>query len=207
MNRQRALLSRVTYKAGRAGAIAVGGALLLASCSSHPATPTTTTSTTSTTTTVAPSTTTTAAAAPPCSTAVLRLAEDSAKSTAGAGSAYVAYTLTNTGPTPCSLNGFPTVTFFGPSGASGAGAGPKLSITTEHSGAAPSLVTVDAGAAGAFYLVVSDVPTNGVGCATVASIEVTPPGSTEALSAPSSLDPCGPSVGVTAIEPLASLST
>jgi hypothetical protein len=68
-------------------------------------------------------------------------------------------------------------------------------------------VTLDAGASGAFYLVLSDVPVNGVGCTPVATIAVTPPGSSTAITAASSLDPCGPSVGVTSVDPLASLST
>lgn len=183
--------------------------MILASCSSSPTTTTTTSTPASTTSTTLPAstTTTTAATAAACSTAVLSLAEDNAKSTAGAGSAYVAYTLTNTGPTPCSMDGFPSVAFFGPSGATGAGAGPKLSITAQQTGSKPATVTLDAGAAGAFYLVVGDVPVDGVGCSSVASIEVTPPGSTEALSEPSALDPCGPSVGVTAVELLSALST
>lgn len=195
-------------------ALLVAGAFVLASCSSPAPTPPTTTSapsTTSSTTSTAPPTSTTtsvpAATVASCSAAALSLAEDSAKSTAGAGSSYVAYTLTNTGATACALDGFPKIEFFGPSGASGAGAGPKLSTAAQQSGAPAARVILDAGGAGAFYLVVGDVPVGGVGCSSVASIDVTPPESSEALAVPSSIDPCGPSVGVTAIEPLAALST
>jgi hypothetical protein len=199
--------------------LAVVTSLLLASCSSHatptpsttvPATTTTTSATTTsttttTTTTTIPSTTSTTASALPCSTATLTLAQDAAKSTAGAGSSDLAYTLTNSGPTACTLDGFPDVVFFGPPTAAGAGA--RLSVKAQPSGAAPAKVTIDAGGAGAFYLVVGDVPVDGVGCFTVASIEVTPPGGTGALKVAGPLSSCGPSVGVTAIEALASLST
>lgn len=202
---------RTASRTGSLLALAAAGGVVLAACSSTPvatrATSTTTTTSAPATTTSPPSTTTTAPGAPACSTASLQLAEDPAKSTAGAGSADIAYTLTNSGSTPCLLDGFPTVTFYGPSGASGAGAGPELSLTTQQTGSSPSPVILDAGGVGAFYLVVGNVPANGASCTAVASIEVAPPGGKEVLSVPASLEPCGPSVGVTAIEPLASLST
>jgi hypothetical protein len=187
-------------------------ALLLAACSpsSPPATTTTTTTsptaTTTTTTTTTP-TTSTSVSVPVCASGSLRLAEDLAKSTQGAGSEDVAYTLTNTGSTVCTLDGFPTVVLFGAPAKGSTGAGPKLAITAAHSGAGASSVTLDAGAVGAFYLVVSDVPVDGVGCSSSASITVTPPGSSVPLAVSSSLAPCGPSVGVTAIVPLSALST
>ncbi|HLI15892.1 MAG TPA: DUF4232 domain-containing protein [Acidimicrobiales bacterium] len=120
---------------------------------------------------------------------------------AAAGTVYVRLDVTNEGPTTCSLDGYPSVALFGPSGASGAGAGPKLPIGTEDAGPPPQLVTLAPNGRAEFLLVAPDVPVNGAGCATVASVAVTPPGSSEALSAPLSLAPCGTAVKVYAFAP------
>jgi len=86
-------------------------------------------------------------------------------------------------------------------------AGSPLSITTRQTGQSPAPVTVDAGGAAAFYLVVGNVPVGGVGCTTVHAISVTLPSSSAALPLELSLEPCGGVVGVTALESLSSLST
>jgi putative hemolysin len=198
--------------------LVVAGALLLAACSSaRPAasrpgsTSSTTSSSTTTSTTVVPppaseptstSTSTSIAAVAICSNAQLHLGEDTAKSSIGAGSADIALTVSNSAATPCSIEGYPTVSFY----AAAAGGSP-LPIATRQTGQAPAPVTVDAGGAAAFYLVVGNVPVAGVGCTTVRSIGVTLPSSSVALPLELSLEPCGGAVGVTALEPLASLST
>lgn len=196
--------------------LVAAGALLLAACSSaKPAasrqgsTSTSTSTTTTTTTTAAPSSasspgssTTPIASVATCSSAQLHLGEDSAKSSVGAGSADIALTVSNSAATPCSLEGYPSVTFF----ASAAGGSP-LSVTTRETGQSPTRVTVDAGGAAAFYLVVGNVPVGGVGCTAVRAVSVTLPSGSAALSLGLSLDPCGGAVGVTALEPLSSLST
>lgn len=210
--------SRSIPRLGAAGplATAVLAAIVLAACSSTPSAspargtttsaPKSTTSTAATTSTTSSSATSTAVAPPACTASGLHLAEDGAKSTAGAGSADIAYTLTNAGATPCLVEGYPAVTFYGPSGTAG-GTTAALSLSTVKSGPAPQPVALDAGAAGAFYLVVSNVPSNGAACTNVGSIAVTPPGASAALTLTASLQPCGPSVGVTAVVPLSSLST
>ena len=191
-------------------------ALLLAACSStktaSPVSGSTSTSvpatSTSAPTTVpsppAPSSsaTTTPAAAASCTSSVLHLGEDVTKSSVGAGSADIAFTLTNSAATPCSVEGYPAVTFYG-----SAGEGSPLALTTRDTGQQPASVTIDAGGAAAFYLVVGNVPVGGIGCTAVRSIAVVLPPSGTPLPLGVSLDPCGGAVGVTALEPLSSLST
>lgn len=118
-----------------------------------------------------------------------------------AGTTHLTFTLKNGAPKPCTLEGFPTVAFYGASGAGGAGAGAKLPLSDVEIGGPATPVTLDAGGAAQFVLSVSGVPVNGAGCSTVASLEVTPPGSTESLSVPDSFQACGTTVGV---EPVAS---
>jgi len=195
-------------------ALLAGGALL-AACSSPPPAPraSTTTSSTATTTTSPTSSGTTSpssstattgpGAVPACASGALTLAEDVAKSSTSAGSADIAFTLTSTASTPCSMMGYPVVTFSSAPGSSGK----AVALATRDTGPSPARVTLDAHAVAAFYLVVGNVPVGGVGCVSVGAIDVLPPGGGSPLSVAASFSACGPSVGVTAIEPLASLST
>jgi len=214
------MIGRSHTRTGRSPVVAAiaaaAGGLLLAACSSSPSAvkPSTTTSTTSTSPTPAGSSTTPASSTttsprpsptPVCPSTGLALAEDNAKSAGGAGSADLAFTLTNTTSSPCLIDGFAAVQFRGTT--TGTGPGPVLSLTTRDTGASASRVALDAHGVAAFYLVVGNVPVDGVGCATVGSIDVTPPGAGSALSVAASFSACGPSVGVTAIELLASLRT
>ena len=174
---------------------------MLGACGSTPAA----TTTTSTSTTLAPSTSstsTTVAPAPPCATALLGLTGSSGS--ASAGTSYAKFTFTNRSTTPCSLTGYPTVKFFGTSGASGAGAGTQLSLTPIPTGPTHGAVTLEAQGTAEFLVVFSDVPLGGVGCIDVASVEVTPPGSNEAISAPLSISPCGAAVEVQPVGPAGS---
>jgi hypothetical protein len=115
-----------------------------------------------------------------------------------AGTSYIVFTLTNRGPTRCTLDGFPSLEFFGPSGASGAGAGPRLSITSVDGAEAPRLVTLASDGTAEFIVVINDVPVGGVGCSTVASVDVAIPGTGEALAVPVTMRPCGGSATVDA---------
>lgn len=194
------------------GLLAAAGLLLAACSSSAPSAHRTTTTTTSTT--AAPtrpgttgatgsSSTTAPAAVAACGSGSLVLAEDVAKSTTSAGSADIVFTLTSTASTPCSLRGYPSVAFRSGTGASATTV--KLGTTT--TGPSPATVVLDSGGVAAFYLVVGNVPVGGVGCVNVGAIEVTPPGGGSPLGVAASLSACGPSVGVTALEPIGDLST
>ncbi len=156
-----------------------------------------------TTTTTRPKGSTTTASTTPgvptCSMGVLGVT--TSEGGVAAGTSYTVFSLTNRGPTRCALDGYPSLEFFGPSGASGAGAGPKLPITAIDGGPAASLVIIATGQSAEFIVVMNDIPIGGVGCSTVASVDVSIPGTTEAVAVPVSLVPCGGSVTVYAFGP------
>ncbi len=138
--------------------------------------------------------TTTGTAAAACSSGVLLLREDGLS--AAAGTSHVTYLLTNEGPAACRIGGYPSVAFFGPSGAGGAGAGPSLAVRSFDLGHAASPVTLAHGAIATFVLSVSEVPVNGAGCQQAGSLQVTPPGAGAALSVRAGYTVCGGTVGV-----------
>ncbi len=147
------------------------------------------------TTTAGTSTTgTTTGTAAACSSGVLLLREDGLS--AAAGTSHVTYLLTNEGPAACRIGGYPSVAFFGPSGAGGAGAGPSLAVRSFDLGHAASPVTLAHGAIATFVLSVSEVPVNGAGCQQAGSLQVTPPGAGAALSVRAGYTVCGGTVGV-----------
>lgn len=115
---------------------------------------------------------------------------------AAAGTSHVTFLLTGEGPRPCTLRGYPSISLFGASGAGGAGAGSSLGIQAIQLGPAPQTVTVSAGHSAAFVLSISEVPVNGSGCRQAASLQVTPPGGSGALSIPAGFPVCGGTVGV-----------
>ena len=183
-------------------AVVVFGALVLSACgSSNPPPPSTTSSTsppTSSTGTTA-STTTTLAIGPPCTTALLNFSASFGG--AAAGGNYYKFEATNTGPSACSLEGYPKVTLYGPSSGGGTAAGPELPISAVAAGPAPATVPVAPKSSAEFILLFTDVPVNGSGCSTVASVDVSPPGNTEVTAVPLSFSPCGATVRVYAFGP------
>ena len=134
-----------------------------------------------------------------CSTGVLGITTSAGG--AAAGTSYTVFNLTNQGPTRCELDGYPSLEFFGPSGASGAGAGLKLPITSIDGGPAPVPAMLSSGGTAEFIIIVNDIPIGGVGCSTVASVDVAIPGTSEALAVPITLRSCGGSVTVYAFGP------
>jgi len=174
----------------------------LTACSHPPNSTTTSTSvpsTAPTTTTPVSSTTSSTALAASCSTGVLR--PSSTLGGSAAGSSYATFTVTNEGPSACSLEGYPKIAFFGASGAGGAGAGALLQITTQDSGATASPVTLPRKGSAEFLVTFSDVPAGGFGCSTVASVQITPPNSGESLPLPVSVSICGGSARVQPFAP------
>jgi hypothetical protein len=172
-----------------------GVGLLAASCSSHHVAVTTTTAKASTTTSTVTPTSARGAGVPSCPTGVL--ATHATFGGAAAGSSYYLITIADTGPHPCTLDGYPDLKFFAPSGAGGAGAGAPLALAITHGGPAPSPVTLRAGHAGESLLIFSD--NGGSDCPAVGSALLTPPGSSEALPLALSFSPCGGGVRVYAV--------
>ncbi|MCU1489511.1 MAG: hypothetical protein JWM85_916 [Acidimicrobiaceae bacterium] len=190
------------------GSVLLAVGLVLAACSSTPSgTPSskvdtttsapssTSSSSSSSSSSSTPSTsTTTATTSAACSTGVLQPSTGGTQTSAG--TTHLTFVLTNSGPSACSLTGYPTLALFGASGAGGAGAGPKLAISdVQEPGSAKAVELAPKGTA-SFVLSVSEVPVNGAGCSTVASLQITPPGASDSLSLPDSFQACGSSVGV-----------
>jgi hypothetical protein len=67
-------------------------------------------------------------------------------------------------------------------------------------------MTLASGGSAEFIVIIDDVPIGGVGCSTVASVDVSIAGTAEALAVPVSMVPCGGSVTVYAFGPLGSES-
>jgi hypothetical protein len=110
------------------------------------------------------------------------------------------FTFTNQNA-PCSLEGYPTVTFYGPATQGATGAGARLPLTDVDSGPPATTVAVAKGAGAEFIVVYHDVPVGGVGCSTVGSVGVLLPGAISSFTAPISMSVCGGSVDVYAIGP------
>jgi hypothetical protein len=152
--------------------------------------------TTSSTTSTSTSTTTSTTAVPPgCTTAALALSTSFGGTAAG--TSYDVFTLTDKA-VPCSLEGYPTVTFYGPAQS---GTGPRLPISDIDSGPVAKTVSLTSGGAAEFIVVYHDVPVGGVGCSTVASAEVSLPGTAAVLATPISISVCGGSAQIYAFGP------
>lgn len=184
----------------RALAVAAGAGLLFAACSSNPTpshrstTTTTHLSTTSTTGATTTSTTggatTTIAGAVPCS----HISASPGQSSGAAGTITGVITVTNTGPSPCRVNGYPTMALY-------SGSGAPLTVTmangltvslTPPANAPPSTVTVATSSTAQFAYQFSDVPVgNETSCPTSESASVTMPGATTgSASFALAIDPC-----------------
>jgi hypothetical protein len=178
------------------GLVVIGAGVVLLGCGGS-ATPTTTTSSTSTSstesTTTLPSTSTTVALQA-CSTGVLSASAASGGIAAGTG--YESFMVTNGAPNPCFVKGYATLALFGPSAGGGAGVGPRLAITVTQTGATSDQVTIRTRDSSSFSMRYSNEPVGGVGCQTVASAQISPPGDTQVLSIPVSLTICGGSVQI-----------
>ena len=184
-------------------ALLAGAALFLAACSSSPSTPprsTTTTrasvpttaATTTTTTTLAPTTTSTTAAA---SSACNHITASAGQSQGAAGTITGVITVTNTGTSTCTTNGYPVVALF-------SGSGAPLTVTMVNglsvnlsgpANASPSLVTVAPSSTAQFAYQYSDVPVGSeTACPTSEMATATMPGATTASPTFAlAVGPCG----------------
>jgi hypothetical protein len=184
-------------------AVLAGAALVLAACSNSPTTPKRSTTTTrvapttsavasTTTPTTSPSTTSTTTAA---SSACNRITASAGASQGAAGTSTGVITVTNTGTTTCTANGYPTVALL-------SGSGAPLTVTMVNglsvnlsgpANAAPSLVSVAPSSTAQFAYQYSDVPVGSeTSCPTSELATVTMPGATTASrSFALAIGPCG----------------
>jgi Domain of unknown function (DUF4232) len=169
-------------------AVLASAGLLLAACSNSPATPkhtttthkvSTTTSSTTTTTTASSTTTSTSAG----STACNHISASAGQSQGAAGTITGVVTLTNTGPSSCTANGYPVVALF-------SGSGAPLTVTMVNglsvslsppANAPPSAVVLAPSSSAQFAYQYSDVPSgNETSCPASEMARVTMPGSSSA---------------------------
>lgn len=181
-------------------AVLAGAAIVLAACSSTPSTPKHTTTTTrattsttfTTTTTTSSSTTTTAGAAP---AACNQINASPGQGQGAAGTITGLVTVTNTGTSPCTLNGYPTIALF-------SGSGAPLTVTMVNglsvtvstaANAPPSSFSVAPSSTAQFAYQFSDVPVGSeTSCPTSESAGVTMPGATTASPTfQLAIGPCG----------------
>jgi hypothetical protein len=187
---------------GWALAFVACAAVIFAACSNSPSKPknvTTTTHATTSTTSASTTTSTTAASATTStvttSTACSRITASPAQGQGAAGTITGLITITNTGTTACTVNGYPTMALF-------SGSGAPLTVTivngltvtvSSAANAAPSSVSVAPSSMAQFAYQFSDVPVGSESsCPTSESASVTMPGST--TSSPSfqlAIGPCG----------------
>jgi hypothetical protein len=178
-----------------------GAALLLAACSSSPSTPKHSTTTTgaalpttaaTTTTTLAPTTTSTTAAT---SSACNHITASAGQSQGAAGTITGVITVTNTGTSTCTANGYPVVALL-------SGSGAPLTVTMVNglsvnlsgpANAAPSLITVAPSSTAQFAYQYSDVPVGSeTACPTSEMATATMPGATTASPTFAlAVGPCG----------------
>jgi len=159
--------------------------------SSKPAATTTTTSTPKPTTTIK----TTAA----CTTALMSFSPVFGGSAAGG--SYYRFNATNTGPGACALDGYPTLTFFAPNAAGGSGSGVLVALTVSNSGPTPAKVILKPTQSAQFLLVFTEVPVNGAGCTSVASVDVKLANQAGSTQVPVSFSPCGGAIKIYAFAP------
>ncbi len=208
----------------RAAVIAVGALMAgasLAACSSpspsaassttKPKTTVTTTtaapatsapSTSAPSTTAAPGATTTSTTAPQmgqCPRVTLKVAEG--QSQGAAGTVDIPFTISNSGPEPCILDGYPTVGLVGASG-------PVTPVVT-HTGQAPAFRVAQTvvnlpptrKASAGFVLEYSDVQIDGQqSCPSISTIKITLPGLGGTFQFARQFSPCGaPNISISAV--------
>lgn len=166
------------------------GATLLSACGSSNPPSTTTTSTTTTTTPKA--------ALASCQTGLLHIVSNFGGTAAGV--SYYRFVATNSSPSTCTIDGYPSLAFFAPSAAGGAGSSTSVSLSITKKGSLPTKVTLKHGASSEFLLTFTDEPVDGAGCTSVGSVNVTPPNQTASIPVALSFTPCG---GEVEIQPFA----
>jgi hypothetical protein len=179
-------------------ALLAGAGLFLAACSSSPS-PHNSTTTTHRSSTSSSSTTSTSSASTTSSTAAGSTACSHTSASAGqsqgaAGTITGVITVTNTGTTPCTVDGYPTMGLY-------SGSGAPLTVTmvngltvsvTPQASAPPSSVTIAPSSTAQFAYQISDVPVGAeTSCPTSEQATTTMPGATASSGYfPLAIAPC-----------------
>jgi hypothetical protein len=176
-----------------------GAGLCLAACSSSPSAHNSTTTTHRTTSTTATTTTSTTAPTTTSSTAASAACNHVSASAGGsqgaAGTITGLVTVTNTGSTGCTVNGYPTIGLY-------SGSGAPLTVTlvngltvniSAQANAAPTTVSIAPSSTAQFAYQISDVPVGAeTSCPTSEQASVTMPGATTpSATFALAIDPCG----------------
>ena len=180
--------------------LVASAAVVLAACSSSPSKPKNVTTTTraATSTTSAPTTTTTAAStttSTAATSACSRITGSPGQGQGAAGTITGLVTVTNTGTSACTVNGYPTVALY-------SGSGAPLTVTMVNgltvtvsgpANAAPSSFSLAPSATAQFAYQYTDVPVGSeTSCPTSESASVTMPGSSTASPTfQLAIGPCG----------------
>lgn len=165
-------------------ALAIGAAVLLAGCSgSGPAPAKTTTVTVSPSPSAAPSSPATAAGPTRCRTANLSGSTATANGGGAAGSTFLDLVLTNTSAAPCTLQGWPGVSFVGDNNGTQLGAAASFNRQSPH---ATVTLAADGGTASAQLQIVVAQNYSAGDCnpVTANGFRVYPPGETASLYIP-----------------------
>jgi hypothetical protein len=181
-------------------ALVAGAGLCLAACGNSPSPKdsttttahhaTTSTSSTTTSTSSAPTTSSTAAGAPACN----HISASAGQSQGAAGTITGVVTVTNTGATPCTVDGYPTMALY-------SGSGAPLTVTmvngltvsvSPQASAPPSSVTIAPSSTAQFAYQFSDVPVGAeTSCPSSEQATTTMPGaSTSSAYFALKIDPC-----------------
>jgi hypothetical protein len=131
-----------------------------------------------------------------CSTSDLSLSIGQGQGAAG--TSYVPIIFTNTGSKPCTLYGFPGVSFLDSSGK-------QLGVPATHSGGAEGVVTLAPNGAANSQLGLPDpgnFPSGGCNSATAAKLQVYPPGDFGALTIADTSTVCTTDGGATSVTPV-----
>ncbi len=180
-------------------ALLAGAGVCLASCSSNPSPKHSTTTTThkattssssTTSSTSSASTTSSTAASSPCG----HVSAAAGQSQGAAGTITGVVTVTNTGTTPCTVDGYPTMALY-------SGSGAPLTVTivngltvsvSPQAGAPPSSVTIAPSSTAQFAYQFSDVPVGAeTSCPTSEQATTTMPGaSASSAYFALAIDPC-----------------
>ncbi len=178
-------------------AVLAGAGLLLAACSTSPAPTHSTTTTTHRATTTSASTTSTTASttsSTAASTACNHISASAGGSQGAAGTITGLVTVTNTGATSCTVDGYPTLALY-------SGSGGAITVTMVNgltvnlsppADAAPASVAIAPSATAQFAYQFSDVPTGAeTSCPTSEQASTTMPGAaTPSPSFALAIDPC-----------------